>query len=107
MLDLQTIGGSVIKNLPTRQEPKGMWVWFLGWEDALEEEMATHSSIFAWAIARTEEAGGLQFMESQTAWQDWVTMCTHQVPIELVLNFSGELHSTLRMMLNKWRQWEL
>ena len=32
----------------------------LGWEDSLEEEMATHSSMLAWKIPRTEESGGLQ-----------------------------------------------
>ena len=36
-----------VKNLPTMQET---WVWFLGWEDPLEEDMATHSSILAWRI---------------------------------------------------------
>ena len=35
-----------------------MWVQFLSWEDPLEEEMATHSSIPAWEIPRTEEPGG-------------------------------------------------
>ena len=37
----------------------------LGWEDPLEEEMATHSSILAWRIPWTEEPGGLQSMGSQ------------------------------------------
>ena len=37
----------------------------MGWEDTLEEEMATHASIFAWEILWTEELGGLQSMESQ------------------------------------------
>ena len=37
----------------------------LGWEDALEEEMATHSSIPAWEIPWTEKSGGLQSMELQ------------------------------------------
>ena len=37
----------------------------LGWEDPLEKEMATHSSILAWEISCTEELGGLQSMESQ------------------------------------------
>ena len=37
----------------------------LGWEDPLEEEMATHSSIFAWRIPWTEEPDGLQSMGSQ------------------------------------------
>ena len=36
-----------------------MQVWFLGQEDALEEGMATHSSILAWRIPWTEEPGGL------------------------------------------------
>ena len=37
-----------------------MWVQALGWEDPLEEGRATHSSILAWRIPRTEEPGGLQ-----------------------------------------------
>ena len=41
------------------------WVWSLGWADPLEKEMATHSSILAWEIPRTEESGGLQYMGSQ------------------------------------------
>ena len=44
------------KNLPAKQE---MWVQSLGREHPLEEEMATHSSILAWEIPRTEETGGL------------------------------------------------
>ena len=50
-------------------------VWFLGGEDPLEEDMATHSSIPAWGIPCTEEPGGLHFMESQRVghkWRDWV-----------------------------------
>ena len=54
--------GSVIKNLPVMQET---WVWSLGWEDPLEKEMATQSSIFAWEIPWTEEPGRLQSMVSQ------------------------------------------
>ena len=41
------------------------WVQPLGWEDPLEKEMATHSSILAWRIPWTEELGGLQSMGSQ------------------------------------------
>ena len=55
-------GGSVVKNLPAKQET---WVQSLGWEDLLEEEMATHSSILILEILWTEEPGGLQFMGSQ------------------------------------------
>ena len=42
------------------QEIQEMQVQFLGWEDALEEEMATHSRILAWEIPWTEEPGRLQ-----------------------------------------------
>ena len=51
-----------VKNLPEMQETQ---VPTLGWEDPLEEEMATHSSILAWSIPWTEEPGGLQTMGSQ------------------------------------------
>ena len=51
-----------VKNLPAMQEMK---VQTLGWEDLLEEGMATHSTIHAWRIPWTEEAGGLQSTESQ------------------------------------------
>ena len=40
----------VVKNLPAMQEIQKMWVRSLGGEDALEEKMATHSSILAWKI---------------------------------------------------------
>ena len=42
----------------------------LGWEDPLEEEMATHSSMLAWIIPWTEEAGRLQSIASQRAGHD-------------------------------------
>ena len=45
-----------VKHLPTMWETR---VLSLGWEDPLEKEMATHSSILAWAIAWTEEPGRL------------------------------------------------
>ena len=48
-----------VKNPPAVQEMQEMWVQSLGWEDPLEEEIATHSSNFAWEIPRTEEPDGL------------------------------------------------
>ena len=48
-------------------------VWYLGWEDPLEKEMATHSSILAWRIPWTEEPGELQSTGSQRVGHDWVT----------------------------------
>ena len=59
--------GSVVKNLPAVQE---MWVQSLGWEDSLEDGMATHSSILTWRIPWTEEPGRLQSMGSQTVRHD-------------------------------------
>ena len=47
----------MVKNLPAVQETQ---VGSLGWEDPLEEAVATHSSILAWRIPRTEEPGGAQ-----------------------------------------------
>ena len=49
----------LVKNLPAVQETH---VRSLGWEDPLEKEVATHSSILAWKISWTEESGGLQSM---------------------------------------------
>ena len=51
-----------VKNLPAMQETL---VRFLGWQDPLEKEMATHCSILAWRILWTEELGRLQPMGSQ------------------------------------------
>ena len=47
----------MVKNPPVQQDT---WVQSLGWEDALGEGMATHSSILAWRILWTKEHGGLQ-----------------------------------------------
>ena len=47
-----------------------MWVQSLGWEDLLEEEMATHSSILAWKIPWTEEPSGLQSIGLQRVRHD-------------------------------------
>ena len=49
---------------------RGTWVRSLGWEDPLEKEMATRSSILAWRIPWTEEPGALQSMGSQRVGHD-------------------------------------
>ena len=69
----------MVKNLPAMWET---WVQSLGWEDSLEKEMATHSSILAWESPRREEPGWLQSMwsmQSQRVRQDGA--CTHAHPI--------------------------
>ena len=57
--------GSVVGNPPAMQEIQETQVQFLGWEDPLEEDTATHFSILVRRIPWTEEPGGLQSMGSQ------------------------------------------
>ena len=64
----------MVKNLPAKPET---WVKFLGQEDPLEREMATHSSILAWKIPRTEEPGELYSPEGRRAGHDLVTEQKH------------------------------
>ena len=59
-----------VRNPPAMRE---IWAQSLGWEDPLENRMATQSSILAWRIPWTEEPGGLQSTESQRVRQDWET----------------------------------
>ena len=54
-----------------------VWVWFLGQENSLKEEIATHSSILSWQIPWTEKPGKLQSMGPQRVGHDWVTEQTH------------------------------
>ena len=55
------------------QETQETWVQSLGWEDPLEEEMATHASILAWKIPWTEESGKLQPIGFQRVRHDLAT----------------------------------
>ena len=61
----------MVKNPPANAGDIRTWVWPLGREYPLEEEMATHCSILAWEIPRTEEPGGLQSMGLQRVERDW------------------------------------
>ena len=85
----------MVKNTPAMQE---IWVWSLGWEDPLEEGMATYSSILAWRIQWAEEPGGLsnlrddavkvlhsicqQIWKTQQWPQDWKRFSFHSSPKE-------------------------
>ena len=62
-----SLGAQTIKNLPAMQET---WVQSLGCKDPLEEDIATHSSIFPGESPWTDEPGGLQFMGSQRVRHD-------------------------------------
>ena len=61
------------------QETEGMWVRSLGWEDSLEEGMATYSSNLAWRIPRTEESDELQPMGSLRVGHDSSDLARMQV----------------------------
>ena len=63
----KTLVAQTVKRLPIMREIR---VQSLGWEDLLEKEMATHSSILAWKIPKTEEPGRLQSMGSQRVRHD-------------------------------------
>ena len=83
------------KHMPTVQETQ---VWSLGWEDPLEKEMATHSSILAWKIPWTEEPGRLQSMGLQRVGHDWATLLLRS-PIRLKIS-SGFLVIFLIFLLS-------
>ena len=79
----------MVKNLPAMWETR---VQSLGWEDPLEEGMATHSSILTWRIPWKEEPGGLQSMGSQTVKQNRATRhstCA-DVSVQLASDVLGE-----------------
>ena len=67
---MTSLVAQMVKCLPTMQESR---VQSLGWEDLLEKEMATHSSILAWKIPMTEEPGRLQPMGLQKVGNNWAT----------------------------------
>ena len=64
----------IVKNSPAMWKT---WVQSLVWEDPLEENMATHSSIFAWEISWAEELEGLQFMGLQRVEHNLATEHAH------------------------------
>ena len=65
-----------------------MWVQSLGWEDSLEEEMATRSNILAWGIPWTEEPGRLRFMGSQRVGHDYSNLAGRQAQRVAIYLFS-------------------
>jgi len=69
-----SVVAQTVKNLSAMQEAQ---VWSLGWEDPLEKETATQSSILAWKIPWTEDSGGVQSMGLQRVGHDWVTNTLH------------------------------
>ena len=70
------------------------WVWSLDQEDPLEEEMATHSSIFVWRIPWREEPGGLESMGLQRVGYDWANENTR-------MHICHQTTSSLKSVLGK------
>ena len=88
-LYLASLVAQTVKRLPAIWETQ---VRFLGWEDPLEEEMATHSSTLSWKIPWTEEPGGLQSMRSQRVGHDWMASLSFLFIPYLIFFFSPFLH---------------
>ena len=72
------------------QETEETQVQPLGWEDPLEEGMATHSSILAWRIPQVEEPGGLQSIGSQRVKHDYSDLAC----LDGIKAFSSLIHCT-------------
>ena len=81
-----------LKHLPPMRET---WVPSLGWEEPLEKEMATHSSILAWRIPWTEELGGLQSTGSQRVGHDFTFTFTF-----ILLSIFSKFHPCCCMYQN-------
>ena len=78
----------MVENQPKMQET---WVWSQGWEDPLEKEMATHSSILAWKISRTEKPGRLQSIGSQSQTRRVTNTHTRSLLIKFILPWAESI----------------
>ena len=96
----------MVKNLPAMEDTR---VWFLDWEDPLEKGMATHLSILAWRIPKTEEPGGLQSVGSQGVGHEWLThtlglLLLHTQPSQPSLKCFSTDPAFLRTLVLSWAQ---
>ena len=92
-----------VKNLPAVQETQEMWVWSLGWEDPLEEGMATHSSILVWRIHMDRGAWrAIQSTGSQRVRHNWATK--HLLSATRAKPVQQRGHSTAKNLKNKLKQ---
>ena len=76
-----------------------MWVRSLGWEDSLEKETVTHSSILAWRIPWTKEPGGLQSIDLQKS-RTWPSVWSHSALAELKVSGRGRNLSRMIIWFN-------
>ena len=108
----------VAKNLPDNAADIRDTGLIPGWEDSLEEGMATHSNVLAWRISWTEEPSRLQSMRSQRGRHDWSNLAHTHVPHlppwpqikavivtqhKLVWNSPNTFHSNVALSIaNSW-----
>ena len=102
MLDLvgDFLMGHMVKNLGEMRETR---IQSLDWEDLLEKEMVTRSSILAWRIPWTEGSGGLQSMGSQRVRHNWVTNTL--IKITHNTNFSKHWVELYQKHIFWWNNW--
>ena len=79
---------------------RGLWVWYLGWGDPLEKEMATHSSVLAWRIPRIEEPWRLQSMGSQRVRHDLRDLACTYAPRACNTHYNFLVNRLRRKKLN-------
>ena len=92
------------------QETQKTWIWSLGCEDPVEEEMTPLSSILAWNIVWPEEPGGLQSMGSHRVrhdWRDWASTYSYIYIVHSVtqLSLTLWLHAPLPMEFSRKEYW--
>ena len=78
---------------PYKNSPRCHPSWFLGWEDLLQEGMATHSSVLVWRISWTEEPGGLWSMGWPRVRHSWGDSTYTQKDAETVWEFTKKASS--------------
>ena len=88
----------LVENPPALQET---WIRSLGWEDPLEEGLATHSSLLAWRTPWTEEPGGLRPMGSQE-WDTTERLRTAQL---YVCRYCSVVRSRLALLWSHEAHW--
>ena len=96
------LAAQMVKHLPTMWETR---VRFLGWEDPLGKEMATHSSILAWKIPWTEDPGRLQSMGLQRVGHDWATSL-HSLILLFQLPHLGKICYLNSIFFSNTHPWE-
>ena len=94
-----SVVAQMVKNFPAMWET---WVRFLGWEDHLEEGMATHSSILAWRMPWTEEPGGLQSMVLQRVGHDSVTKHSTVINVSLIYLLPPAKFCLVKLWFFQW-----